>query len=93
MARTAKPPFKQKKYNLIIVDAVDRVNCAINSIKQLSPNGVLILDDSEQEEYSAIFKFFIKKKFKKIDFYGISPGYFNRKATTIFYRPNNCLNI
>jgi len=82
------------KFDIVIVDGRDRVNCmksAINSVK--SNNGVIILDDSERESYKNGVEFLIKKGFKKIDFWGISPGLFYKKCTTIFYKENNCLGI
>jgi hypothetical protein len=51
------------------------------------------LDDSDREEYQAVLKELAKREFKNIDFWGISPGYLNRKATTVFYRTENCLDI
>jgi hypothetical protein len=82
-----------KRFNIIIVDAVDRVNCTLNSLQSLSDDGILILDDSDREEYDLIPKTLHKAGFKQIDFWGISPGYLNRKATTVYYREKNCLCI
>jgi hypothetical protein len=80
-------------YDIIIIDAVDRYKCATYAVRRLTRQGVIILDDSDREEYQEIIKFLHKKKFRQLDFWGISPGYFNTKATTIFYRSKNCLNI
>jgi len=82
-----------RKYDIIIIDAEDRVNCILNSIKALKENGVIILDDSERDEYSGGIKFLLSNYFKRIDFEGISPGKLYRKSTTVFYKNNNCLNI
>jgi len=84
----------EQKFHIVIVDGRDRINCiksAINSIK--SDNGVVVLDDSERESYKNGVEFLVKKGFKKIDFWGISPGLFYKKCTTIFYKENNCLGI
>ena len=40
-----------RKFSIIIVDGRDRVNCILKSTSSLSQDGVLILDDSEREEY------------------------------------------
>ncbi len=80
-------------YDLIIIDAEKRIECLKASVEQLTENGVLILDDSERKEYADAFSFMREKGFKNLDFWGISPGYFNRKCTTIFYKSNNCLGI
>jgi len=80
-------------FDIVIVDGRDRVNCVINSIDSLSTKGVVILDDSERSEYKYAYDFLVKNGFKFIDFTGISPGCFNKKCTTIFYRNGNCLGI
>ena len=84
---------KEEKYDLIIVDANDRINCTKQALTALSDRGVIILDDSEREEYAEAFDFMALNNFKHLDFSGISPGCFIRKATTVFYCTNNCLNI
>ncbi len=82
-----------KKYDIVIVDAIDRNNCVKQSVEVLNPNGVLILDDSDREEYKEGIDYLIENGFKKIEFWGISPGYLNRKSTTVFYKSDNCLKI
>lgn len=82
-----------KKFELIIVDGRDRVNCLKNSFGFLTENGVMILDDSERDDYKEGVNFLISKGMKKIDFWGISPGLFYNKSSTLFYFENNCFNI
>ena len=84
----------EKKYDLIIIDGRDRSNCIYQSISSLNDNGCIILDDSERETYSEASKWLIDKQgFKKIDFWGISPGLFHLKNTTVFYKVDNVLGI
>jgi precorrin-6B methylase 2 len=82
-----------KKFNIIIVDGRDRVNSIINSTNSLCKDGVIILDDSEREEYIKGVQYLQNNGYKKLDFWGISPGYFLNKCTSVFYRDNNCLGI
>jgi SAM-dependent methyltransferase len=82
-----------KSFDLVIVDGRDRVNCIKNSIHSLKSGGVLILDDSERNGYAGALEFLKKNGFRKIDFWGISPGLFYKKNTTIFYKDNNCIGI
>jgi SAM-dependent methyltransferase len=82
-----------KKYDIIIIDGRDRVNCIKISIKCLKPEGVIVLDDSERPQYLEGIRFLLNEGFRKIDFWGISPGVFYKKCTTIFYTENNCLGI
>jgi hypothetical protein len=51
------------------------------------------LDDSERDAYDEAVSFLLSNNFKKIDFWGISPGLFYKKSTTIFYKKKNCLDI
>jgi len=80
-------------FDIIIVDGRDRVNCCMSSVAALSPAGVLVLDDSERPEYEKACAFLKEKGFKQLSFSGISPGLFYLKATSVFYRTDNCLHI
>jgi len=81
------------KYDVIIVDGRDRVNCCINGIAALKPGGVMVLDDSERAQYKPAHDFLKRNSFKKIDFWGTAPAVNYLKCTTLFYRDNNCLQI
>lgn len=83
----------KQKFDIIIVDGIYRNDCLYESINYLTESGVIILDDSERLEYSEGINSILENQFKRIDFLGISPGYLYRKATTIFYRANNCMKI
>jgi len=85
--------LSDKFYDIIIIDAEKRVECLKQSISRLKEAGVVVLDDSDREEYADAYSIMKEKGFKHLDFWGISPGYFNRKATSVFYRVNNCLDI
>lgn len=81
------------KYDIIFIDAIYRNECIINSLNKLSSNGVLILDDSEREEYFPSINLLINNRFKRLDFWGIAPAVLFKKCTTIFYKNDNCLGI
>jgi len=87
-------PLKLKEpFDIIIVDGRDRVNCCKQAVKAVSEKGVVVLDDSERDFYKEGIDFLKNKGFKELALTGISPGLFYRKATSVFYRPDNCLNI
>ena len=88
-----KAALLDQKFDIIIVDGRDRVNCCKYSLAALSPDGVIVLDDSEREVYEPARALLKDKGFKEISFSGISPGLFYEKATSVFYKENNCLNI
>jgi precorrin-6B methylase 2 len=80
-------------FDIIIVDGRDRVNCCMNSVAALTPGGVIVLDDSERQEYDKARVFLKDAGFKELSFSGISPGLFYLKATSVFYKTENCLHI
>ncbi|PWS28134.1 FkbM family methyltransferase [Pedobacter yonginense] len=88
-----KASLINKKFDIIIVDGRDRVNCCKYSVEALSSNGVIVLDDSEREVYHPARIFLKEKGFKELSFSGISPGLFYEKATSVFYKADNCLGI
>lgn len=82
-----------KKYNIIIIDGRDRVNCIKHSINSLTDDGVIVFDNSNLAKYSEGNRFLITKGFNKIDFWGLSPVTGHNNCTSIFYKNNNCLGI
>jgi hypothetical protein len=80
-------------YDIIVVDGIYRNECCIEAMNFLTDSGVILLDDSEREDYKGGIESLMKKGFKRIDFWGISAGFLYKKATTIFYRNNNSLQI
>ena len=56
------------KFDIVIVDGRDRVNCLKSAIDSLTDEGVIVLDDSERKAYSAGIDNLISQGFKKIDF-------------------------
>ncbi len=82
-----------EKFDIVIVDGRDRVNCCKYGINALTEKGVIVLDDSERESYHPARVFLKQQGFKELSFSGISPGLFYEKATSVFYKANNCLDI
>lgn len=87
------PSTLNRKFDIIIVDGRDRVNCMINAMNYITESGVIVLDDSERKEYSTGIKTLRENGFKQIDFYGIAPGLLYKKCTTVFYNIKNILDI
>jgi hypothetical protein len=82
-----------ENYDIIFIDSLFRSECCQIAVDHLSDKGIIILDDSERNEYQSGIISLIDTGFKKIDFWGISPGYLYRKSTSIFYRTDNCIGI
>lgn len=87
------PVSLDKKFDIIIVDGRDRVNCCKQAVDALTAAGVVVLDDSERDFYADGVNFLKEKGFKQLPFSGISPGLFYNKATSVFYKEGNCLGI
>lgn len=84
---------EKKLYNIIVVDGRKRVKCTAFAVDYLTPDGVLILDNSERSWYQEAKDLMEKKGFRKIDFYGMAPIVGHETCSTVFYRDGNCLGI
>ncbi len=82
-----------EKFDIIIVDGRDRVNCCLNCLPALKPDGVVVLDDAHRKDYIKGRDFLKDSGYKEIPFTGIAPGLFYLKTTSVFYKPDNCLEI
>lgn len=81
------------KFDIIVIDGRERVICAKNSIKALTPRGVIIWDNADRDKYIKGYAFLKSAGFKRIDFYGLAPMAFKDTCTAVFYRDDNCFNI
>lgn len=82
-----------KIFDIVVIDAVNRLECLEAAFSVLKAGGVIIFDNSLREEYGDFRGTCAKNGFRYIDFVGptaISP--FN-SCTTIFYKDGNCLGI
>ena len=84
--------FKDK-FDIVVLDGRDRVNCAINSLRSLKSDGIIIWDNSNLKEYEKGYRFLYGQGFRKIEFVGLAPVIRYKSETGIFYRSNNCLGI
>ena len=75
-----------KKFDLIIIDGIHRVDCCLSASNYLTDKGVIILDDSERELYSEGIEYLLNEGFKRIDFWGMRPILQEKSSTTIFYK-------
>ena len=81
-------------FDLVIVDGMDRNRLAEPAMKLCrGEKGVVVLDDSERSEFRPLVELFLKSGWKRLRFTGIGPIQNNRKETSFFYRPGNCLEI
>jgi len=83
----------QSRFDIVVVDGRDRVNCLKNCISALKCSGVVILDNSDRPEYAEGFNFMRTNGFRHIEFVGLSPIVNIKTETSIFYRSDNALGI
>ena len=60
----------EQQYDVVIIDGRDRVNCIKQSIKALSTEGVVLLDDSHREKYKEGIDYVKNNGFRSLDFEG-----------------------
>lgn len=80
-------------YEIIFIDGRDRVNCIKQSVNNLSEDGVIILDNSDRENYQEGIEFLKQHGYKQLPLKGLAPIINYISETSVFYRHNNCLDI
>lgn len=81
-----------ERFDLIVVDGLDRVHAAELAGRLLAPDGAIIVDNSEgswsktgRAEFP-ILKVLGAPAFQRVDFYGHGLGVFKSSCTSIFFR-------
>ncbi len=82
-----------KAYDVVVIDGRDRVNCFKQCLSNLSSRGVIILDDSQRERYSDVFRIATENHFRVLNVAGLKPTGTARDQTSIFYRNDNCFGL
>jgi hypothetical protein len=83
----------QNRFDIVVIDGRNRVNCAKNALAALKAGGVIIWDNTDRQEYQPGIDFLHEQGFKKIDFFGMVPVTTEGCVTSIFYKSKNCLDI
>jgi precorrin-6B methylase 2 len=83
----------ESRFDVIIVDGLNRFNAVVKSHKMLKPGGLFIVDNSEgywgSEGTYPIITLLKSAGYARVDFYGFSPGNVMRSCTSFFFR-NTC---
>lgn len=82
-----------QKFDVVIVDGRDRVNCIKQSITALSDQGVILLDDSQRERYQDGIVLAEASGFRVLHMSGLKATGGRSVRTTILYRDGNCFGI
>ncbi len=82
----------ERTFDVIVVDGKRREKCCAAAIQKLSPDGMIILDDSDRinvsREYAAAVAELKKADLLQIDFFGFCPMNNYTKTTSLFLRRN-----
>lgn len=81
------------KYDVVVIDGRDRVNCLKQCLPHLSEQGVVLLDDSQRSKYAEALTHARAQGFRQISFEGLKPGKNSLDRTTVFYRDGSCFRI
>ncbi len=81
------------RFDIVIMDGRDRVNCSKNCVNSLKKSGVIIWDNSDRDCYKEGYDYLFQKGYKRIDFEGMGPVNVYSWSTSIFYKEDNCLRI
>jgi hypothetical protein len=78
--------------DVIVIDGLDRYRCAERSLNRMAPNGAIILDDSQRHygpttnQGQGCIGLFREAGWRRIDFYGYSPGNSLQHCTSLFFQ-------
>ncbi|MFA7473850.1 MAG: FkbM family methyltransferase, partial [Spirosomataceae bacterium] len=82
-----------EKFNIVVVDGRNRVKCTLFAVNYLTPDGVIILDNSDRAHYLPAKEKLKKLGFRRLDFTGMTPIVGITTTTSVFYKDGNCLEI
>jgi methyltransferase family protein len=77
------------RFDVVVIDGRDRVNCARHAITGLKPDGVIVWDDTAREEYRPGLDLLAGAGFRRVEFIGIVPTVNEKSETSVLYRDGN----
>lgn len=82
-----------ERYEVVVIDGRDRINCAIHCLDSLADGGVIVWDDSHRHRYRNGLAFLAERGFRRLRFTGLGPIAANDGETSVLYRSLNCFGI
>ena len=86
-------PSRFSKFDLILIDGLDRSACMEAAKNSLTEQGVIIVDDSHREEIAAKILELKDFGFKALPFFGPRPTSLIETQATILYKKSNALDL
>jgi hypothetical protein len=85
--------YEKLSFDLVLVDGQFREECLFKSIEYLSPEGVILLDDTNAFEFGRLIPQMVERGFKYLKFNDFAPIINYNKESTLFYRDSNCFGL
>lgn len=82
-----------QRFDVVVIDGSCRVDCARVAPGALAPDGVVIFDDTNVEDYADGISALRRSGLVARHFPGFAPAIGHRKTTTAFLRHGNCLGL
>ncbi|MBD2209280.1 class I SAM-dependent methyltransferase [Nostoc linckia FACHB-104] len=83
--------YPDKYFDVIIVDGINRNVCLENCLSKLKDNGFIIFDNTDNYRYDSSLQLMFSQGYKRIDFWGLIPGYLYKNCTSIFFQSTEIL--
>lgn len=79
-------PYPEQYFDVIIVDGINRNKCLENSLSKLKEHGFIIFDNTDVYHYDSSLHLLLSQGYKRIDFWGLIPGYAYKNCTSVFFK-------
>ncbi len=78
--------FEDNSFDVIVIDADHRNNCAKAAVPKLKDNGFIVFDNSDSADFDEGVSFLCKSGLYRLDFWGLIPSYLYKNCTSVFFR-------
>lgn len=82
----ASPLRKKDNYDIVVIDGRGRNACAYVAAEILTPNGFIVFDNTDRDNYNVGLEYLKKRGFCRIDFWGMGPINPYEWCTTILFK-------
>ncbi|MFW2831518.1 hypothetical protein [Sphingomonas sp. ID0503] len=81
------------EFSIVVVDGRDRVNCMWQSLDKLTPDGIVLFDNSQREKYRPAIMDLRARGWRELQLSGLAPMTWVESYTSLLYRPENCFGL
>lgn len=79
--------------DVVVVDGRWRNECVEQTVEAIGEGAVIVLDNSDRDEYEPARKRLVDEGFDELPYRGMAALLRDNTSTSIFYRENNCFDI